>query len=49
MFQINGKSYSAAEMLAANADDEDVSEWLLTAKPGDVYEAMHAETVRCIA
>ncbi len=47
-FAIAGRRYPLASMLAENGEDEDVTSWLLSAKPGDVYEAMHAEPVQCV-
>lgn len=37
MFNFGGDTYTLAEMLAANHDDEDVTEWLRTAQIGDIY------------
>lgn len=48
-YRVAGKSYSLASMLAANAEDVECCAWLRTAKPGDVYEPMHAERVVAVA
>lgn len=47
-FLIAGQRYTRAAMLEANAGDEDCCAWLRLAKPGDVYEQMHSEPVRCL-
>lgn len=36
-FDFDGATYTAAQMLAANAHDDDVCTWVASAKPGDVY------------
>lgn len=40
--------YSREAMLAANADCEDICSWVRFAKPGDIYDDLHAERVECV-
>ena len=47
-FEIGGKRYSLAQMLEANDVDAECCEWLRSAKPGDVFEQMHAERVQAV-
>lgn len=39
-FLVDGQRFSKASMLSANADDEDVIEWVRVALPGDCYPAL---------
>ena len=48
-FVVDGERYSLAEMLDANAEDDVTCDWLRAAKPGDVFDDMHAERIECIA
>ncbi len=48
-FVIDGSVSTLAEMLAANAEDEHVCEWLRAARPGDVFDEFHGEYVECVA
>lgn len=43
IFEVDGHRYTQAEMMLANADDEDFWDWLDCARVGDVYPAF----VRC--
>lgn len=45
-FEIDGQRYSEADMLSANAHDADVCEWVMVAKPGDVFADM--QRVVCV-
>jgi len=45
VFVVDGTSYTLAEMLAANADDRDLCEWLVNATPGERFPA-HLECRR---
>jgi hypothetical protein len=47
-FVVGDRRYSLESMLEANDVDEDCCEWLRSAKPGDVYEQMHAERVQAV-
>lgn len=41
--------YTLAEMLAANADDEALCEWLKSARVGDEFDSGMGEPCRCVA
>ena len=47
-FTVDGESYTLAEMLAANAGDDETCEALVAMRPGDVRDDYHAERVECV-
>lgn len=47
-FAMDGQTYTLDAMIEANPDDTDFIAWAQTAKPGDVYEVMHAENVTAV-
>lgn len=54
-FQIDGTTYTLAEMLDANGHGEpcgvvcaDVCAWLIAAKVGDVSDDYHGERIECV-
>lgn len=48
-FVIGGRRYDLESMLAANGEDPEICAWLRSAVPGDVYDRMHSELVKCVA
>lgn len=44
-FAFDGANYSLDSMLAANADDEDLCAWLVSAKPGDKFPSIAGPVV----
>lgn len=43
LFQVDGEPFTKEDMLAVNAEDAELCEWIEQAKPGDVFPAF----VRC--
>lgn len=37
LFVVDGRAYTAEQMLKANADDPDLCDWIRGAKPGDLF------------
>ena len=46
-FEVGGVTYTLADMLAANASDEDFCRWARDARPGDLYPAV--APVHCVS
>lgn len=46
-FEVDGATYTLQQMLAANADDEALREWLEAARPGDWFP--DGAGCRCVA